>query len=76
VTYTSKKLPVVLDKMVNFHKAPSKGSMGGLNVLFGLSLLFFVLSSLFLFTPSSKVFKRGLAFVAVGAIMSVILLLL
>ena len=27
VTYTSKKLPVVLDKMVNFHKAPSKGSM-------------------------------------------------
>ena len=76
VTYTSKKLPVVLDKMVNFHKAPSKGSMGGLNVLFGLSLLFFVVSSFFLFAPSSKIFKRGLAFVAVGAIMSVILLLL
>ena len=74
--YTVKKLPVVLDKMVNFHKAPSKGSMGGLNVLFGLSLLFFVLSSFFLFTPSSKIFKRGLAFVAVGAVLSVILLLL
>ncbi|PAL16202.1 hypothetical protein B8W92_05805 [Moraxella osloensis] len=76
VTYTSKKLPVVLDKMVNFHKAPSKGSMGGLNVLFGLSLLFFVVSSFFLFAPSSKIFKRGLAFVAVGVVLSVILLML
>ena len=62
--------------MVNFHKAPSKGSMGGLNVLFGMSLLFFVLSSFFLFAPSSKIFKRGLAFVAVGVVLSVILLML
>ncbi|MFO1382596.1 MAG: hypothetical protein U1E92_03285 [Moraxella osloensis] len=49
------KLPVVLDKMVNFHKAPSKGSMGGLNVLFGLSLLFFVVSSLF-YSPQVQKF--------------------
>lgn len=74
--YTVKKLPTVLEKMTNFHKAPSRGSMGGLNTLFGLSLLFFVLSSFFLFAPSSKIFKKGLAFVAVGAILSIVLLML
>ncbi len=73
--YTVKKLPALLEKMNNFHKAPSKGNMGGLNVLFGGCLLFFVLSSFFLFAPSSRIFKRGLAFVGVGAILSVILLM-
>ncbi|MFW2177252.1 MULTISPECIES: PepSY-associated TM helix domain-containing protein [unclassified Moraxella] len=74
--YTVKKLPMVLEKMNDFHKAPSKGSMGGLNIVFGVALLFFVLSSFFLFAPSSKIFKRGLAFVGVGAILSVVLLML
>lgn len=74
--YTVKKLPIVLEKMNNFHKAPSKGNMGGLNTLFGVTLLFFVLSSLFFFSPKSQIFKRGLLFVLAGAGVSVALLML
>lgn len=74
--YTLKKLPIVLDKMTNFHKTPSKGSMGGLNALFGATLLFFVLSSFFFFSPKSKIFKRGLLFVLAGALVSIALLML
>lgn len=74
--YTVKKLPLVLEKMTNFHKAPSKGSMGGLNALFGATLLFFVLSSFFFFSPKSKIFKRGLLFLLAGAALSVALLML
>lgn len=74
--YTVKKFPSVLDKMVNFHKAPSKGSMGGLNALFGGCLLFFVLSSFFVFAPKSQIFKRGLVFVGLGAVLSVALMML
>lgn len=74
--YTIKKFPIVLDKMVNFHLAPSKGNMGGLNALFGVTLLFFVLSSLFFFSPKSQIFRRGLLFVLAGAGVSVVLLML
>lgn len=74
--YTVKKLPMVLEKMTNFHKAPSKGSMGGLNTLFGACLLFFVLSSFFLFAPKSQIFKRGMVFVGLGAVLSVALVML
>ena len=75
VNYTVKKLPIVLEKMNNFHKSSSKSKLGGLNFLFGSTLLFFVVSSFFLFAPNSKMFKRGMAFVAVGAVLSVVLLM-
>ena len=74
--YTVKKLPLVLEKMTNFHKAPSKGNLGGLNTLFGLTLLFFVLSSFFFFSPKSQIFKRGMAFLVAGALLSMGLLML
>lgn len=74
--YTVKKLPLVLDKMTSFHKSPSKGNMGGLNALFGMTLLFFVLSSFFFFSPKSQIFRRGMLFVLAGALVSVLLLLL
>lgn len=74
--YRVKALPPVLEKMTNFHKAPSKGNMGGLNTLFGATLLFFVLSSFFFFSPKSKIFKRGLAFLVAGAVVSIGLLML
>lgn len=76
VTYSQKKLPTLLEKMNNLHKAPSKGKLGVLNTLFGLCLLFFVVSSLFLFAPGSKIFRRSLAFLLAGAVVSVALLMI
>lgn len=73
--YDKKELPLLLDKMTKLHKAPSKDKLGGLNVLFGVCLFFFVVSSFWMFSPKTKAFKRGMLYAAVGFIVSVILLL-
>lgn len=74
--YTVKKLPLVLEKMTNFHKAPSKGNLGGLNMLFGITLLFFVVSSFFFFNVKNKIFQRGLVFFLAGSLLSIVLLVI
>lgn len=74
--YVKKELPFLLDKMTKLHKSPSKDKLGGLNVLFGVSLFFFVLSSFWMFNPKTKAFKRGMIFTAVGLVVSIILLLI
>ena len=45
VTVISKKLPYVLDRMSHLHKATSSRPLFFLNIFFGASLLFFVLSA-------------------------------
>lgn len=74
--YDKKELPFLLDKMTKLHKSPSKDKLGGLNVLFGLSLFFFVVSSFWMFNPKTKAFKRGMIFTIAGLIISIILLLI
>lgn len=74
--YTKKELPYVLDKMTKLHKSPSKDKLGGLNVLFGVCLFFFVISSFWMFNPKTKAFRRGMIFTAAGLIISIVLLLL
>lgn len=73
-TYTVKKLPFVLDKMTHLHKAKSSQPLYFFNIFFGLSLLFFVLSSFWMFMPSTDVFKRGLYFTLGGIVLTLILL--
>lgn len=73
--YTVKKLPMPLEKMTSFHKAPSKGNLGGLNMLFGITLLFFVVSSFFFFNVKNKIFQRGLVFFLAGSLLSIALLM-
>lgn len=74
--YNKKELPFILDKMTKLHKSPSKDKLGGLNVLFGICLFFFVLSSFWMFNPKTKAFKRGMMFTIAGLIISIILLLI
>lgn len=74
--YDKKELPFLLDKMTKLHKSPSKDKLGGLNVLFGVCLFFFVLSSFWMFNPKTKAFKRGMIFTAAGLVISIILLLI
>ena len=54
--YRVKKLHTMLEAMNSFHKAASKGSMGGLNALCGVCLLFFVISSFFYLRQNPKYF--------------------
>lgn len=72
--YAKKELPFVLDKMVKLHKSQSKDTLSPLNVFFGVSLFFFVISSFWMFNPKTKAFKRGIKFTIAGLIISVVLL--
>ncbi|WP_112379808.1 PepSY domain-containing protein [Flagellimonas maritima] len=74
VEYTLKKLPYVLDKMAHLHKAKSADPLYFLNIFFGLSLLFFVISSFWMFLPKTTIFKKGLLFSAAGLVITLILL--
>lgn len=71
--YTKKELPYVLNKMTQLHKSQSKDKLSPLNVLFGVSLFFFVISSFWMFNTKTKAFKRGMYYTAAGLILAVIL---
>lgn len=73
-SYTVRKLPFVLDKMTHFHKAKTGQPLYYLNILFGASLLFFVISSFWMFLPSSKIFVKSMYFTAAGIVLTLILL--
>lgn len=72
--YSVKKVPLVLDKLQHLHKAKSADPLFFLNIFFGLSLLFLVISSFWMYTPSSSVFKKGMIFTAAGITLTLILL--
>ena len=72
--YTLKKLPLLLSKMNNLHKAKSSQPLFFLNIFFAVGLLFFVISSFWMFMPSTSVFRKGLYFTLAGIILTLILL--
>ena len=74
--YTVKKIPVVLDKMQKLHKATTQSPVYWLNIFFGGSLLFFVISAFWMFLPSTTVFKKAVIFSVLCFIMTVIILFL
>ena len=69
-----KQLPTVLEKMSQIHKATTKSPLYFLNIFFGISLLFFVLSAFWMFIPSSDIFKKGMYFTAAGILLVLIML--
>jgi uncharacterized iron-regulated membrane protein len=74
VQYTTKELPFVLNKMTQFHKATTKQPLFFLNIFFGISLLFFVISSFWMFMPKTKIFRKGLYFTAAGLLIALVLI--
>jgi hypothetical protein len=72
--YSQKELPYILDKMTHLHKAKSADPLFFLNIFFGLSLLFFVISSFWMFMPHTDVFRKGLYFTLGGIVLTLILL--
>ncbi len=71
--YTKKELPYFLKKMTDLHKSDSKHKLSILNTIFGFSLLFFVISSFWMFNPKSRIFKKGLIISIIGAILAITL---
>ncbi len=72
--YAIQTLPTVMDKMTQLHKARSAQPLFFLNIFFGISLLFFVASSFWMFMPKTNVFKKGLYFTFGGIVLTIILL--
>lgn len=72
---TGKDYPFVLAKLVKLHKATTNSPLFFLNIGFGLTLLFFVISSLLMFIPRAAVYKNGLKIAGVGAIFAVLVVI-
>jgi hypothetical protein len=72
--YIVKELPYVLGKMTKLHKAKSADPLYILNIFFGIALLFFVISSFWMFAPKSSIFKKGLYFTLAGVVLTLILI--
>jgi hypothetical protein len=64
--YTVLKLPIVLDKLTHLHKAKTSDPLYWLNIFFAACLLMLVISSFWMFRPSTKTFTNGLYFTAAG----------
>jgi len=68
------ELPYFVSKMTSLHKSSTKQSLYYLNIFFGVSLLFFVISSFWMFLPDTTIFKKGLYFTLAGFVLALILL--
>ena len=67
------QLPFVLEKMERLHKATTDSPVYFLNIFFGASLLFFVLSAFWMYTPKMPVFKKGMYFATAGIVLTLVL---
>jgi len=74
VQYRTKKLPVIVEKLTHLHKANTNDPLFFLNIFFGTSLLFFVISSFWMFMPKTVIFKKGLYFTLAGIVLVLIML--
>ena len=72
--YNTKELPTVLKKLTNLHTANTKDRLYYLNIFFGGSLLFFVISSFWMFMPNTTIFKKGLYFTLAGIVLALVML--
>lgn len=74
VKYIVKSWPKIIEKLTQLHKANTKQPLFYLNIFFGVSLLFFVISAFWMFMPKTTIFKKGLYFTLAGIILTLILL--
>ena len=69
-----KELPYLLNKMTKMHKATHKDPLYYLNIFFGVSLMFFVISSFYMFMPGTTIFKKGMYFTLAGIVLVLVML--
>ena len=72
--YTTREWPKAIERLTQLHKADTRSPLFFLNVFFGVSLLFFVLSAFWMFLPKTSIFKKGLYFTFAGVAVTLILI--
>jgi hypothetical protein len=66
VSYTAQQLPGVLEKLNALHKTGSGSPLHWFSVVYGALLTFLAVSSLWMFKPKTRQFRRGLVLAGVG----------
>lgn len=66
VTYTEKQLPSLLNTLNSLHKTGSSNPIHWISVVYGVLLTFLAVSSLWMFKPSTRHFRRGLTLATIG----------
>lgn len=74
MTFTRKEYPVFITQLIKLHKAKIENPLSAFNILFAVSLFFFVLSSLWMFPIKSQIFKKGALLIGSGILLGSILL--
>ncbi len=74
--YKQKDVIFPFNKFINFHKSISSNKMHWFNLIIGFIFLFLAVSSLWMFKPKTKTFKRGMVLTAIGIVVSMLILLL
>jgi len=72
--FTVKELPYLINKMTKMHKATNKDPLYYLNIFFGVALMFFVISSFYMFMPGTTIFKKGMYFTLAGIVLVLVML--
>jgi hypothetical protein len=72
--FTVKEMPSLIKKMTKLHKATNKDPLYYLNIFFGVSLMFFVISSFYMFMPGTTIFKKGMYFTIAGIVLTLVML--
>lgn len=74
LNYTKMELPYLLDKLNHLHKATTDSPVYWLNIFFAVALLFFSLSTFWMFKPKSKTFRSGVRYTVAGIILALTML--
>ncbi len=73
-TYTKQEFPAVLDRLIKVHKLSSDNTLHLLALVYAALLLFLALSSLLMYRPGTRSFRRGMTLSAAGGILAILLL--
>lgn len=76
LSYTQMKPPRILDAMQNMHKATTASPLFVLNIIFGTCLMFFVLSSYWMFLPQTDIFKKAIYYTIGGIVLTLIMVMI
>ncbi len=74
--FTMKEIIPPFNKFIDLHKTASGKNKHWVTTIFGILLLFMAISSLWMYKPENKYFKRGMIFAGIGILISVMVLLL
>ncbi|MDP5029907.1 MAG: PepSY domain-containing protein [Paraglaciecola sp.] len=74
-TLQLKDYPPVIKHLVKLHKATTNSPLYWLNISFGVTLLFFVISAFLMFMPRSSLFKNGLKIAGAGFIFAILVVI-